>query len=95
MVLEAVQPVGVVSLAKFKERGKPGAFLARRLRLPLTPENTAVPGFGRRRRLGKTTMSVSCGTTGSSTAQSLVWKIYNQAGVELCEPRRVGSATTT
>lgn len=35
MVLEAVQPVGVVSLQDFMARGKPGTSHARRLKKPL------------------------------------------------------------
>lgn len=88
MVLEAVQPVGVVSLAKFKERGKPGVFLARRLRLPLTPEKYRSARVWAEAQIGKNYDVRFLWDDGKLYCSELVWKIYNHAGVELCEPRR-------
>jgi hypothetical protein len=88
MVLEAVQPVGVVSLEDFKARGKPGAFLARRLKLPLAPANYQIARTWAEAQIGKNYDGRFLWDDGNLYCSELVWKIYQHAGVELCTPRR-------
>jgi hypothetical protein len=88
MVLEAVQPVGVVSLEEFRSRGKPGTFLARRLKTPLTPEKYRQARSWAEAQVGKNYDVRFLWDDGKLYCSELVWKIYHHAGVELCEPRR-------
>lgn len=88
MVLEAVQPVGVVSLEEFKSRSKPGSFLARRLRTPLAPADYQNARVWAEAQIGKNYDGRFLWDDGNLYCSELVWKIYQRAGVELCAPRR-------
>lgn len=88
MVLEAVQPVGVVSLDDFKARGKPGAFLARRLKRPPATSNYQTARTWAEAQIGKNYDGRFLWNDENLYCSELVWKIYQRAGVELCEPRR-------
>lgn len=88
MVLEAVQPVGVVSLEEFKWRSKPGTFLARRLKTTVTPEKYRGAREWAMAQVGKNYDVRFLWDDGKMYCSELVWKIYNHAGVELCAPRR-------
>jgi Permuted papain-like amidase enzyme, YaeF/YiiX, C92 family len=88
MVLEAVQPVGVVSLQEFKSRSKPGTFLARRLKTPLAPEKYREARIWAEAQIGKNYDVRFLWDDGKLYCSELVWKIYHKAGVELCELRR-------
>ncbi len=88
MVLEAVQPVGVVSLEDFVARGKPGTHQALRLKTPLA---TADIERGRKwatAQVGKNYDVKFLWDDGQLYCSELVWKIYQHAGIELCKPRR-------
>lgn len=88
MVLEAVQPVGVVSLEDFKSRSKPGTFLARRLKTPVTPEKYRSAREWGEAQIGKNYDVRFLWDDGKLYCSELVWKVYHMAGVELCAPRR-------
>ncbi len=87
MVLEAVQPVGVVSLEDFKSRSQPGTFMARRLKTPPAPASYQAARTWAEAQIGK---NYDIGFRWDDTklyCSELVWKIYQRAGIELCEPR--------
>jgi hypothetical protein len=88
MVIEAVQPVSVATLEDFMARGRKEAFTARRLKTAIAPDafqkarEWAAAQVGRDYdvRFGWDDKKLYC--------SELVWKIYQQAGIELCPPRR-------
>jgi hypothetical protein len=88
MVLEAVQPVGVVSLEEFKAKSKPGSFLARRLKTPLAPADYQKARTWAEAQIGKNYDGRFLWDDGNLYCSELVWKAYQRAGVELCAPRR-------
>ena len=88
MVLEAVQPVSVVSLETFKSRSKPGTFMARRLKSPLAPANYQVARTWAAAQIGKNYDARFRWDDATLYCSELVWKIYQHGGVELCTPRR-------
>jgi hypothetical protein len=88
MVLEAVQPVGVVSLEEFKSRSKPGSFLARRLKTPLAPADYQIARVWAEAQIGKNYDGRFLWDDGNLYCSELVWKIYQRAGVQLCAPRK-------
>lgn len=88
MVLEAVQPVGVVSLEEFKSRSKPGLFLARRLKSPLAPADYQKARAWAEAQIGKNYDGRFLWDDGNLYCSELVWKIYARGGVELCAPRK-------
>ncbi len=88
MVIEAVQPVGVVSLADFKARAKPGTFMARRLKSALAAEKLRIARSWAEAQIGKDYDIRFLWGDDKLYCSELVWKIYHRAGVELCEPRR-------
>jgi Permuted papain-like amidase enzyme, YaeF/YiiX, C92 family len=88
MVLEAVQPVGVVSLEEFKSRSKPGLFLARRLKTPLAPADYQKARAWAEAQIGKNYDGRFLWDDANLYCSELVWKIYARAGVELCAPRK-------
>ena len=88
MVLEAVQPVSVVSLEIFKSRSKPGTFMARRLKVPLAPANYQLARTWAEAQVGKNYDPHFRWDDDTLYCSELVWKIYQHGGVELCAPRR-------
>lgn len=88
MVLEAVQPVGMVSLDDFISRSKSGTITARRLKTPLAPENYQKAKTWAEAQIGKNYDPRFLWDDGNLYCSELVWKIYQHAGVELCAPRR-------
>ena len=88
MVLEAVQPVSVVSLETFKSRCKPGTFRIRRLKSPLTAANYQVARTWAAAQVGKNYDARFRWDDDALYCSELVWKIYQHGGVELCAPRR-------
>jgi uncharacterized protein YycO len=86
MVLEAVEPVGITSLADFASRSAPGTFIAKRLRSAISPE-----AYQRARDWAKTKIGTKYDhqfrwSDDRLYCSELVWKIYQKAGVRLCEP---------
>jgi uncharacterized protein YunC (DUF1805 family) len=88
MVLEAVQPVGVVSLEEFISRSKPGTFMARRLKTPVNPASYQTAKSWGMSQIGKNYDAKFLWDDRNLYCSELVWKIYQHAGVELCIPRR-------
>jgi hypothetical protein len=88
MVLEAVQPVGVVSLEVFKSRAKPGTFKVSRLKTPLSPASYQLAKAWAEAQVGKNYDSKFLWNDSNMYCSELVWKVYERAGVRLCEPRR-------
>lgn len=88
MVIEAVQPVSVATLEDFMAHGRKEVFTARRLKTAISPDayrkarEWAAAQIGRDYdvRFGWDDKKLYC--------SELVWKIYQQAGIELCPPRR-------
>lgn len=87
-VLEAVQPVGTVSLEDFKSRGKPGTFAARRLRTAVTPDAYRHAREWAEAQLGKNYDARFQWGDDKIYCSELVWKTYRKAGIELCPLRR-------
>lgn len=87
-VLEAIQPVSVVSLDAFRRRSK--LFHARRLK---DPSALNVPNLQKalrwgRQQLGKDYDPLFQWDDDHLYCSELVWKIYRRAaGIELCEPK--------
>jgi hypothetical protein len=88
MVLEAVEPVGVTTLEKFISRSTPGTFTARRLKIPVTPEAYQKARVWGQARIGMKYDLQFRWDDQRMYCSELVWKIYEKAGVRLCEPSR-------
>ena len=88
MVLEAVQPVKISMLETFIERAENETLKVRRLKTALAPEGyqkaakwaEAQLGLDYDVRFGWDDQKLYC--------SELVWKFYQQAGIELCELRK-------
>jgi len=88
MVLEAVQPVGVVSIKDFIKRGRPEVFTALRLKSTVTPEAYRKAREWAQLQVGRD-YDVRFGWGNKKLyCSELVWKIYQKAGVQLCPPRK-------
>jgi hypothetical protein len=88
IVLEAVQPVRTTTVEEFQKRGQPGTFLAKRLKSP--PD---AAGIGKAKAWGKKQLGLDYDARfqwgdDKLYCSELVWKVFNEAGVKLCEPRR-------
>lgn len=88
VVLEAVQPVGVVSLEAFIARGKPERFLARRLKTPPDLAKLKAASAWGESQIGRNYDARFLWGDEQLYCSELVWKIYQRAGVELCPLRR-------
>ena len=88
MVLEAVQPVRVTTVDAFQQRSLPGTFHARRLKQPADPAAIAKARSWGARQTGRNYDYLFGWDDGALYCSELVWKAYEQAGIELCEPRR-------
>jgi len=87
VVLEAVQPVGFVSLENFAARSEPGTFVAKRLKKPVPGENYQKATEWAAKQIGKNYDDRFLWSDDRIYCSELVWKIYQKAGVKLCEPR--------
>lgn len=87
MVLEAVEPVGVIPLEQFAARSMPGTFLAKRLKTPVTPEKFRTARTWGEAQIGKNYDVRFQWGDDKLYCSELVWKVYKHAGVELCKPR--------
>lgn len=88
MVVEAVQPVRITSLADFEKRSLPGTFHVRR---PATAPKAAALAKARAwavRQVGRDYDVRFQWGDDQLYCSELVWKAYQQASVRLCEPRR-------
>lgn len=88
MVLEAVQPVGVTTLEAFISHGDPGGFTARRLKTSVLPAAYQKARAWATAQIGRDYDVRFRWDDQKLYCSELVWKIYQQAGVELCAPRR-------
>jgi uncharacterized protein YycO len=88
MVLEAVQPVGVATLEAFMARGRKEAFTALRLKTVIAPDAYRKARDWATAQIGRD-YDVHFGWDDKKLyCSELVWKFYQQAGVELCPPRK-------
>lgn len=87
MVLEAVQPVGIVPLAEFISRSKHGTITARRLKKPLSSTSLRKAQVWAEAQIGKNYDARFLWDDDRIYCSELVWKFYQHAGVELCAPR--------
>ncbi|MCW1886155.1 YiiX/YebB-like N1pC/P60 family cysteine hydrolase [Luteolibacter flavescens] len=88
LVLEAVQPVSITTVEEFEKRSKAGTFHARRLKS--APDAAAVE---KAKAWGKKQVGLNYDTgfkwgDDKLYCSELVWKVFHEAGVKLCEPRR-------
>ena len=88
MVLEAVQPVGIVSLEDFIAQSKSGKVTVRRLKSPLSVANQGRAKKWAEAQIGKNYDPRFLWDDGNLYCSEYVWKIYQHAGVELCAPRK-------
>lgn len=88
MVLEAVQPVRITTVEAFQQRSLPGSFHARRLKQPADPAAIAKAKAWGSKQTGRNYDYLFGWEDGALYCSELVWKAYQQAGIELCEPRR-------
>ena len=88
MVLEAVQPVRITTVEAFQYRSLPGSFHARRLKQPADPAAIAKAKAWGSKQTGRNYDYLFGWEDGALYCSELVWKAYQQAGIELCEPRR-------
>lgn len=88
MVLEAVQPVRVTTVEAFQQRSLPGTFHARRLKVPLEPAAIAKAKAWGEKQIGRHYDYRFQWEDGALYCSELVWKAYDKAGVQLCQPRR-------
>jgi Permuted papain-like amidase enzyme, YaeF/YiiX, C92 family len=88
MVLEAVQPVRVTTVEAFIYRSLPGTYHARRLKIPAGPAAIAKAKSWGNHQAGRNYDYLFRWEDGAFYCSELVWKAYQQAGIELCEPRR-------
>ena len=89
MVLEAVQPVRVTTVATFMQTRRPAVVAVRRLKVPLTPEAGAKAKAWAAAQVGRNYDARFEWGDDKLYCSELVWKVFEQAGVRLCEPRRV------
>ncbi len=87
-VLEAVQPVCVITLVEFQQRSVPGTFHARRLKTPLPPAALEAAKAWGAKQVGLDYDPHFQWSDGTLYCSELVWKIYAKAGIELCDTRR-------
>lgn len=88
MVVEAVQPVGATPLDHWIARSLPDTFRAYRLKQPLGPASAAKARRWAEGQLGRNYDLKFRWDDGALYCSEFVWKLYRQAGVELCEQRR-------
>lgn len=88
MVLEAVQPVRVVTLAAFMGGPRPAVFAVRRLKAPLAAESMAKARTWATAQVGKNYDARFGWGDDQLYCSELVWKVFDKAGVALCQPRR-------
>lgn len=88
MVLEAVQPVGVVTLERFISLSEPGTFTAKRLKTAVTPALYQKARSWAQNQVGRDYDARFLWDDTNLYCSELVWKIYQKAGVELCPPRK-------
>lgn len=87
MVAEAVQPVGTTPLDRWIARSLPDTFRAYRLKKPLNPEGAANARRWAEKQFGRNYDLKFRWDDGALYCSEFVWKLYEEAGVELCRQR--------
>lgn len=87
-VLEAVQPVRITPIRDFMKRDSGKVFAVKRLRTPVTPDAYRKARQWAVRQVGKDYDPRFLWDDKNLYCSELVWKIYQKAGVRLCEPKR-------
>lgn len=87
MVLEAVQPEGVTTLENFMAKGRPENFAARRLKVAVPPAAQRKAREWAVAQIGRDYDALFLWDDKKLYCSELVWKIFQQAGIELCPPR--------
>jgi len=88
MVLEAVQPVGITTLKAFKSRSRASSFKALRLKTAVKPAAYQKARTWATSQIGRNYDVAFRWDDQKLYCSELVWKIFEKAGVELCELRR-------
>lgn len=86
LVLEAVEPVGVTPLKNFMARSTPGTFAAKRLKAPVAQDAYQSARAWGEKQIGLRYDHQFRWSDERMYCSELVWKIYEKAGVRLCEP---------
>jgi cell wall-associated NlpC family hydrolase len=86
-VIEAVQPVRSTPLNQWIARSLPGTYRAYRLKQPLAIEAAGRARAWARRQIGKNYDLKFRWDDGALYCSELVWKLFREAGVDLCERR--------
>ncbi len=87
-VLEAVQPIRVVSIKTFISNGEPKHFRARRLKNMSSLKDYVKARDWALQQLGKNYDELFQWGDQRLYCSELVWKVYQKAGIELCKPKR-------
>jgi len=88
MVLEAVQPVGITSVEAFISHSNSGTFKAMRINAAPTPEAYRKARAWAVAQIGRNYDPRFLWDDNNLYCSELVWKIYQKAGLRLCEPKR-------
>jgi len=88
VVLEAVQPVRLTPLATFISHSDPGTFTAKRLKAALSPEYYQNAKAWAISQVGKNYDDQFRWDDQRMYCSELVWKIYQKAGVQLCDLKK-------
>jgi cell wall-associated NlpC family hydrolase len=87
MVLEAVQPVRTTTVEEFEKRGQTGTFLAKRLKTPPDAAGIEKAKTWAKKQLGLNYDPRFQWADDKFYCSELVWKVFHEAGITLCEPR--------
>ncbi|MEP4079123.1 YiiX/YebB-like N1pC/P60 family cysteine hydrolase [Haloferula sp.] len=87
MVMEAIQPVQITSLAQFISRSLPDSFHAKRLKKPVDRAALAKGQAWAAKQVGLPYDVHFRWDDSKLYCSEFVWKAYENAGVELCEKR--------
>lgn len=88
LVIEAVQPVRITPVEDFVKREGNRVVAVKRLREPVTPEAYRKAKRWAFQQVGKDYDFQFRWDDGNLYCSELVWKVYQKAGVRLCEPKR-------
>jgi hypothetical protein len=88
MVLEAVQPVRIVTLEAFMGGPQPTVFAVRRLKTPLGQAAMAKARTWAAAQVGKNYDARFGWGDDKLYCSELVWKVFEKGGVVLCQPKR-------
>ena len=86
-VFEAVQPVKVTRLQDFIDRGVDGKYKIVRYKDGLTQEQIDLGMVYSKKQLGKNYDIKFQWSDGRMYCSELVWKVYKEMGIDLCEPK--------